>query len=172
MHHEWELWWYNDRIQLPGYNRTHLTSTCSYCISTVHWWMVISVVLHTLSGTIPHSRLIPPYRRRIQASNMSRITRSPYRGKNSPLHTRKLNNWFPTECSHFIYPSHPTLSHQNLSRTTWRCESIMRVVGDAKLPGARWVHGDNHIPFSYFTRGCQKTGMPKNGEAKFPMTPG
>ena len=41
--------------------------------------MVISVVLHTLSGTIPHSRCIPQYRRRIQASNMSRIT--PYRGK-------------------------------------------------------------------------------------------
>ena len=39
--------------------------------------MEASVVPHTSSDTIPHSSHIPPYHRKFQASNTSRITQSP-----------------------------------------------------------------------------------------------
>ena len=44
--------------------------------------MVMSAVPHTSSDTIPHSCHIPPYHRKFQASNTSRITQSPF-GENT-----------------------------------------------------------------------------------------
>ena len=41
--------------------------------------MEVSAVPHTSSDTIPHSSHIPPYHRKCQASNTSRITRSSLR---------------------------------------------------------------------------------------------
>ena len=41
--------------------------------------MEVSAVPQTSSDTIPHSSHIPPYHRKFQASNTSRITRSPLR---------------------------------------------------------------------------------------------
>ena len=81
--------------------------------------MVISVVLHTLSGTIPHSCRIPPYHLRIQASNLSRITQSPYRGKMTGNVGLVLSwKW----CHHFILDSHIAASP---STESLQCDMLL-----------------------------------------------
>ena len=98
-----------------------------------------------------------------------------------------LPNWIPDSLPSVValytpISSHPTLSHHNLSthlnlsHTTWRHESTTRIVEDPKLSGvSAWGY---HIPSGYFIWGWFATlprefysGMPKYGEAKFPMTP-